>query len=320
MRRVVRVSAWQWRQPTLIRWLEAGALFGIALAIRFSLGPLLGAIPFVSFYPAMLLAAMLLGWKEATFVLALSLSAGWYFFLPPGRPLLPAGWALVGILNIAIIIVSKVLAGQLVEANERQKVLFQELQHRVANTLQSTIGKLEGVRRKMSSSPAEAADMLDEAIRRMFASAEMHRRLHDTTLFDIGLEAMVREVATTVIDQSSVSLIFNVDELDLTLDQKSVIAMLIMELASNSSKHVFQRNLGSRFEVALLALPRHRAVLRVRDDGPVSTDPSDVASSNQKLGMRILQGLADQIHGTLTADLEQGGEVTVDFPTFRLEG
>ena len=36
MRRVVRVSAWQWRQPTLIRWLEAGALFGIALAIRFS--------------------------------------------------------------------------------------------------------------------------------------------------------------------------------------------------------------------------------------------------------------------------------------------
>ena len=318
MRRVVRVLAWQWRQPTLIRWLEAAALFGIALAIRFSLGPLLGAIPFVSFYPAMLLAAMLLGWKEATFVLALSLSAGWYFFLPPGRPLLPAGWALVGILNIAIIIVSKVLAGQLVEANERQKVLFQELQHRVANTLQSTIGKLEGVRRKMISSPAEAADMLDEAIRRMFASAEMHRRLHDTTLFDIGLEAMLREVATTVIDQSSVSLIFNVDELDLSLDQKSIIAMLVMELARNSSKHVFQRNLGSRFEVALLALPHHRAVLRVNDDGPGRRTSSDMAS-NQKLGMRILRGLADQIHGTLTADLEQGTEVMVDFPTFRSE-
>ena len=315
MRRVVRVLAWQWRQPTVIRWLEAAALFGIALAIRFSLGSLLGAIPFVSFYPAMLLAAMLLGWKEATFVLALSLSAGWYFFLPPGRPLLPAGWAFVGILNIAIVIASKVLAGQLVEANERQKVLFQELQHRVANTLQSTIGKLEGVRRKMSSSPAEAADMLDEAIRRMFAAAEMHRRLHDTTLFDIGLGSMLREVATTVIDQSSVSLIFNVEELDLSLDQKSVIAMLVMEVASNSSKHVFQRNLGSRFEVALLAVPHQRAVLRVRDDGPGSTHSSGMAS-NQKLGMRIIQGLADQIHGTLTVDLDQGTQVTVDFPTF----
>jgi hypothetical protein len=38
----------RWRQPTLIRWLEAAALFGIALTIRFSLGPLYGAIPFLS--------------------------------------------------------------------------------------------------------------------------------------------------------------------------------------------------------------------------------------------------------------------------------
>jgi hypothetical protein len=51
--------------PTLIRWLEASALFGVALAVRVSLGPLYGAIPFLSFYPAILLAAVRLGWKEA---------------------------------------------------------------------------------------------------------------------------------------------------------------------------------------------------------------------------------------------------------------
>ena len=33
--------------------------------------------------------------------------------------------------------------GQLAEANERQRVLFQELQHRVANTLHSIAGTLE---------------------------------------------------------------------------------------------------------------------------------------------------------------------------------
>jgi cysteine sulfinate desulfinase/cysteine desulfurase-like protein len=63
----------------------------------------------------------------------------------------------VGTLNIAIIIALKALTQELAEANERQKVLFQELQHRVADTLQSTIGKLEIVRRRMISSPAEAA-------------------------------------------------------------------------------------------------------------------------------------------------------------------
>jgi two-component sensor histidine kinase len=317
MWRVVQILGWRWRQPPLIRWLEAFALFGVAFAVRFSLGWLHGAIPFLSFYPAILLAAVLLGWKEAIFVLVLSLSVGWYFFLPPGMSLFPAGWAFVGTLNIAIIIALKALAQQLAEANERQRVLFQELQHRVANTLQSTVGKLEIVRRRMSSSPAEAADMLDEAIRRVSTSADMHRRLHDTTLFNKGLEAMLRDVVATVIHQSSVSLNLDVQELDLSLDQKSVIAMLVIEVANNSVKHVFERNLGSRFEVALFALPGHRAMLRIRDDGPGATDSSDVVSSKQKLGMRILQGLVDQIHGTLTTKLDQGREIMVDFPTSR---
>jgi hypothetical protein len=89
-------------QPTLTRWLEAAAFFGVALAIRFSLGPFDAAARFLTFYPAILLAAGLLGWKEAIFVLVLSLSAGWYFFLPPGLSLLLAGWAFVGALNIAM--------------------------------------------------------------------------------------------------------------------------------------------------------------------------------------------------------------------------
>jgi hypothetical protein len=124
MWRVARILGRRWRQPILIRWLEAFGLFGVALTIRFLLGPLLGTVPFLSFYPAILLAALLLGWKEAVFVLVLSLAAGLYFFLPTGTFIFPASAALVGV-------------------------------------------------------PAEAANMLDEAILRMSASADMHRRLND---------------------------------------------------------------------------------------------------------------------------------------------
>jgi len=244
MWRVARILRLRWRQPALIRWLEAAALFGVALTIRFSLGPLHGAIPFLSFYPAILVAAVLLGWKEAIFVLVLSLSAGWYFFLPPGMMLLPAGWAFVGALNIAVIIALKALAEQLAEANERQRLLFPELQHRVANTLQATVGKLERVRRTIGSRPAEAANMLEEASGRMSASAEMHRHLHDPAVFNNGLESMLREVVATVIDQASVTVNLEVEELDLSLDQKSVIAMLVMEAANNSAKHVFNATSG----------------------------------------------------------------------------
>ena len=54
-----------------------------------------------------------------------------------------------------------------------------------------------------------------------------------------------------------------------------------------------------------MALPGRRAMLKVRDDGPGIEDGND----KQGLGTQILQGLADQIHGTLTITLDQGTTV-----------
>jgi two-component sensor histidine kinase len=313
---ITRILRWRWPQPAPIRWLAATTLFGIAFVIRWSLGPLFGAAPFVSFYPAILIAAVMFGWQEAVFVLVLSLSAGLRFFLPLDRSLLPVGWALVGGLNIAIIIGLKTLAERLAEANERQRVLFAELQHRVANTLQITAGTLERIKRTLGSDPAQYA-IVDEAIQRMLASATIHRRLHDPGLFSDGLEIMLRDVVTAAIEGPAVTLDLSVEELDLSLDQKSVIAMIVMEIATNSAKHVFQRNLGARFEVAVRALAGHRAVLSIRDDGPGIIDIDDRAPSSPRLGMHILQGLADQLHGTLITEPDRGHTVTVNFPTFR---
>jgi two-component sensor histidine kinase len=314
---ITRILRWRWSQPAPIRWLAATTLFGIAFGIRWSLGPLFGAAPFVSFYPAILIAAVLFGWPEAVFVLVLSLSAGLRFFLPSDRSLLPVGWALVGGLNITIIIALKTLAERLAEANERQRVLFAELQHRVANTLQIAAGTLEGIKRTLGSDPAQCAYIVDEAIQRMLASATIHRRLHDPGLVSGALEAMLRDVATAAIDRTAVTLDLHVEELDLSFDQKSIIAMMVMEVANNSAKHVFQRNLGSRFEVVLRGLAGHRAILSIRDDGPGFIHIDDRAPSSPQLGMRILQGLADQLHGTLITGHDRGHTVRVNFPTFR---
>jgi two-component sensor histidine kinase len=291
---LIRMLAWRSKQPPYLRWAEACILFGCAFALRFSLGKLQGAIPFLTFYPAILAAALFLGWKEAAFVLGLSLAAGTYFFLPPNMSLLPLGWLFLGTVNIGIIIVLKELAQDLALSNERQRALFQELQHRVANTLQVATGKLQAVRSRMDSSPAEATNMLDETIKHMLVIADMHRRLHDPTLFDRGLEPMLREVVTAIIDDPSVSLRFNIENLDLSLDQMSIIAMLAAEIANNSLKHVFHQKVGSRLDVVLHAVSSSHAMLRIKDDGPGTIFSTDVAWREQKLGMRVLQSLTDQ--------------------------
>jgi len=313
---MARLLRWQWRQPILIRWLAAILLFFVALIIRYSITPYYGPVPFVSFYPAVLAATLLLGWKEAIFVLTLSLAAGCYFFLPPGMPLMPVGWALVGGSNIAIIIALKALAQRLAEANERQRILFEELQHRTANTLQATAGTLKSIRKRLNTAPIECADILDEAIERMSTSADMHRRLHRPELFN-GLEPMLREIITAAIGEApSVTLDLQIEAIALSLDQQSIVAMLVMEIATNSAKHVFRENRDSHIEVRVMALPGNRASLSIKDDGPGCIDTDDRVPSYLSLGTRLLQGFADQLHGNLVIEADQGRKVTVTFPTY----
>jgi two-component sensor histidine kinase len=314
---VLRILAWRSDQPILVRWLEATALFAAAFALRYTLGWPEGAIPFLTFYPAIHVAALLLGWQEAIFVLVLSIASGLYFFLPADMIFLPIGWAVAGTFNIAIIIALKALALELAKANERQRILFQELQHRVANTLQSTIARLYILRGTMQTDPTETETMLDNAIQQMSESADIHRRLNDPTLFSLGPEQMLRDVVASIVTQSSINLEFHVEELDLSLDQLSVIAMLVIEITNNAMKHVFQQNLGSRLQVTLVALPGKHARLAVKDDGPgMAASSSNPISPGQNLGMRIIQGLAEQIEGSVTIRHNQGTEVVITFPTY----
>jgi two-component sensor histidine kinase len=312
---VLRLLAWRSEQPWLVRWLEASALFAAAFALRYAMGWSEGAIPFVTFYPAILVAALLLGWQEAVYVLVLSMTAGLYYFLPPGMAFLPVGWAMAGTFNIAIIIALKALALDLAEANERQRILFQELQHRVANTLQSTIARLHIIRRSLQTDPTETETLLDNAIQRMSASADVHRRLNDPALFSEGPDRILRDVVGSVLDGTPVDLIFHVEDIKLTLDQLSIIAMLVLEVTNNAMKHVFRQQLGSRLQVTLIALSRSRAKLSIKDDGPGSAEAKDSVVSGQNLGMRIIQGLAEQIEGHVTIIHDHGTEVAITFPT-----
>jgi two-component sensor histidine kinase len=83
------------------------------------------------------------------------------------------------------------------EANERQRVLFQELQHRVANTLHSMVGTLEIARRKIDSAPTEAGNILERAMRRISLLSDMHRCLNNPTLFDKGFGSILSDAVAT---------------------------------------------------------------------------------------------------------------------------
>jgi two-component sensor histidine kinase len=293
--------------------LIAAALFALALFARADLGPLHGANPALSFYPVIILTATFLGWREAAVMLLLAIGIGAYVFLPPNLYLMPFAWLAVGGLNILIITTLKDVAQQLLQANEQQRVLFAELQHRVANTLQSAAGSIELARRQISASPSRAAASLDEASRRVWAAADVHRRLHDPALVRTALDTILYDAVASVIDPQRVRLIFEIEQPGLSLDQMSTITMIIIECAHNAQKHVFGNGLGSMFSVSLKAPRSDRGLLVIRDDGPGMGAPT-TPTGDQKLGHKLLQRLATHLGATLSVTPGRGTEIVIAFP------
>ena len=150
---------------------------------------------------------------------------------------------------------------------------------------------------------------------RILASADVHRRLNDPTLFEQGLLSILRDAVPTVIDGHSTDLGFDIASLKLSSDQMSVITMLVIEVANNAQKHVFERRLGGHFLVSLRALSENRAMLSVSDDGPGLSSRGN-QSVERTLGLSILQSLVSQLHGTISIKSEAGTEVSVVFPIF----
>jgi two-component sensor histidine kinase len=81
-------------------------------------------------------------------------------------------------------------------------------------------------------------------------------------------------------------------------------------------KHVFQRQLGSRLQVTLVALPGKHAMLGIKDDGPGTANSGIRTQPAQNLGMGIIHGLAEQLEGSVRIKYDRGTEVVITFPTY----
>jgi two-component sensor histidine kinase len=95
----------------------------------------------------------------------------------------------------------------------------------------------------------------------------------------------------------------------------STVTMLVIELANEAQKHVFQPCRGSSFSVTLKAIPGDRAALTVTDDGLVK--PTPTASTPPPRGLEIVQALVAQMHGTLRTSFVRGAEFAIEFPLSR---
>ena len=192
-------------------------------------------------------------------------------------------------------------------------VLLQELQHRVANSLQIIASVLMQSARKVQSD--EARNHLQDAHHRVMSIATLQRQLAATKAGEVVLRPYFSDLcesigASMIYDHQLLKLSAIVDESVTTSEISVSLGLIVTELVINSLKHAFpDRTEPGEIVVEYWSRPTGWR-LSVQDNGVGM--PGDHTTRKPGLGTGIVDALAKQLDASVTiTDTNPGTRVAI---------
>jgi two-component sensor histidine kinase len=206
------------------------------------------------------------------------------------------------------------LADKLKDDLVREKqILLQELQHRVANSLQIIASVLMQSAKKVQSE--ETRTHLNDAHHRVMSIATMQKQLAASRLGEVELRTYFTDLcqsigASMIRDPDRLRLTVDVDDTRIAADMSVSLGLVVTELVINALKHAFPGpDPTGRIEVAYLA-QGSGWTLSVTDDGIGMQ--GDGASAKPGLGTGIVEALSKQLGARVdVTDARPGTKVSV---------
>ncbi len=310
----------------LARWLTGATCFLAALAVGMEVQALPLGSPFLTFLPAVAIAALLAGWWVGGTVALISAATAWWLFIRPsdasgngpypGTILALLGFLAVALLEIAI---CSALRHALVRIEDQEAAMLAridsergmrtELEHRVANTLQSISSVLE---RQARTTPDIATKMvLDEAIGRVAIFARIHRRISHPDN-DIGgfLDALCHDLIGAF-EATNLQVEVDCDPMDLDSRRAETVALIAAEALTNAIKHAYP---GRARGTVAVSLREHGPLctLEVRDDGVGMGQSAGIGWSGS-LGLSVIRTMTQRLGGNVAWTGPPGTAMRVEF-------
>lgn len=225
-------------------------------------------------------------------------------FIPYPTPLHDSAGKIVGAINMLVDISERK------EAETQQRLLLNELNHRVKNNMQMLQSLLSTAARRAKNT--EARQHLEEASNRISAIASAQRVLYGQSggqRFDAAdLLKAVCETARQSFPRD-VDVICRADRVELHNDVAMPLSLIINELLTNAVKHGSRGKESSRVEVSLTTVEGGLR-LTVSDDGPGFDWPQERPTAS---GLKLIEGLARQLRGKLDVSRGPKARVSVVF-------
>lgn len=197
------------------------------------------------------------------------------------------------------------------------RVLMQEVHHRVKNNLQivSSILQMQGWR---LTDPL-ARQEFEEACGRILSLAKVHELLYkQDNVAALDFPLYVRTLCAELfrlegVRGDRIELRVDAGELMLAVDKAEPLALIVHELVADAVKRGFGES-GGQLRITLHNPTPGEGAVVVADNAINSQRMLDFDGENGPLGLRMVGALARQLHGTVDVRHNNGTEIEIRFP------
>jgi two-component sensor histidine kinase len=205
-------------------------------------------------------------------------------------------WLLLAITDITI---PRAEARKYEDLIREKAILLQEVQHRVANSLQIIASVLMQSARRVQSE--EARGYLRDAHHRVMSIAAVQRHLAGAHIGNVTLRPYLRELcdslgASMIYDPERLSIEVNVDDSAVDTNTSVSLGLIVTELVINALKHAFPAQRRGKIVIDYRS-GKGKWTLSVKDDGIGVSKGADRAKPG--LGTGIIEALAKQLRGVI---------------------
>ncbi len=204
--------------------------------------------------------------------------------------------------------------------NEKN-VLLSEIHHRVKNNMAVITGLLM-LDADGQDDPLIKNQLLD-CVQRIRSMALVHNKLYqDNNFAEIEFGSYMEELTNSIQNHyglSSGRIQTKITSDDILIDITKAIpcGLILNELVTNGFKHAFPERDDGTVYLTLLQ-NNGQIVLRYEDDGiglpDYLIDPTLSDSSKNRIGITLIDGLTQQLRGTLTMNNQTGAFLEIRFP------
>jgi two-component sensor histidine kinase len=195
------------------------------------------------------------------------------------------------------------------QAAATAKILAQEIDHRVMNSLQFVSSLLQ-MQSRETDLAVSASQHLIMAANRVMAVAQVHRNFYADAVSDVSCIDFVRRLCADLSQIVGKDIFVHGDEGTVPSTQIQSIGLIINELVTNAAKHGMGRiDVSYRIESSVQEIC-------VCDDGKGLPVGFDLTQSVKGLGMRVVSILAAQLGGQITVNPSPTGRGACFMVTF----